>query len=97
MHSDNETIIKERISLDQADPDVLHNEITTIDHALTRPWTVTRSYQRERKPVWFEHLCEVNNNVEIGNESYFVGADGTLMPTRKDQPPPGLTGFHQTR
>ena len=93
LHSDNETIVNERIHLDKADPDVLHNEITTIDHALTRPWTVTRSYQRERKPVWFEHLCEVNNNVEIGNESYFIGADGYLMPTRKDQPPPGLSGF----
>jgi hypothetical protein len=98
FHADNETIIKERITLDRADPDrVLRNEITTIDHALTRPWTVTRSYRRERKPLWFEHLCEINNNVEIGNESYFVGADGTLMPTRKDQPPPALRGFDQAR
>jgi hypothetical protein len=95
LHSDNETIVKERIYRDKADPDVLHNEITTIDHALTRPWTVTRSYGRERKPLWFEHLCEVNNNVEIGNESYFIGADGYMMPTRKDQPPPGLKGFDQ--
>jgi len=98
LHSDNETIIKERITLDQADPEhVLHNQITTIDHALTRPWTVTRSYRRDRKPLWFEHLCEINNNVEIGSESYFVGADGTLMPTRKDQPPPELRGFDQSR
>jgi putative ABC transport system substrate-binding protein len=44
---------------------------------------------------WFEHLCEVSNNVEIGNESYFIGANGDLMPTQKDQPPPGLTGFDQ--
>jgi hypothetical protein len=93
LHSDNETIVKERIALDKANPNVLHNEITTIDHALTSPWTVMRSYQRERNPVWFEHLCEINNNVEIGNESYFVGADGDLMPTRKNQPPPGLSGF----
>jgi hypothetical protein len=96
--SDNETIFKERITLDKADPEhVMHNEITTIDHALTRPWTVTRDYQRERSPHWFEHLCEVNNNVEIGNESYFIGADGTLMPTRKDQPPPGLAGFDPSK
>jgi hypothetical protein len=98
MHEDNATIFKERITLDKADPEhVMHNEITTIDHALTRPWTVTRSYQRERKPLWFEHLCEINNNVEIGSESYFVGADGYLMPTRKDQPPPRLTGFDSAR
>jgi hypothetical protein len=98
LHSDNETIIKERITLDKADPEhVLHNEITTIDHALTRPWTVTRSYRRDRKPLWFEHLCEINNNVEIGSESYFIGADGTLMPTRRDQPPPQLRGFDRPR
>jgi len=97
LHSDNESIIRERITLDKGDPDVLHNEITTIDHALTRPWTVTRSYQRERKPIWFEHTCEVNNNIEIGNQSYFVGADGYLMPTRKNQAPPRLTGFGPTQ
>ncbi|HEY7298526.1 MAG TPA: hypothetical protein VH684_11370 [Xanthobacteraceae bacterium] len=93
LHSDNETIVEERLTLDKTDPNLLHNEITTIDHALTRPWTVTRSYRRERNPSWFEHLCEVNNDVEIGNEYYFIGVDGYLMPTRKDQPPPKLRGF----
>jgi hypothetical protein len=97
LHSDNETIIKERIYLDKADPNSLDNEITTIDHALTRPWTVTRSYQRERKPVFFEHSCELNTNIEIGKESYFLGIDGYLMPTRKDQPPPALRGFDQPK
>ena len=97
FHNDNETIIKERITLDKTDPDVMHNEITTIDHALTRPWTVTRDYSRNRNPLWFEHLCEINNNVEIGKESYFVGADGILLPTRKDQPPPKLMGFDQAQ
>jgi len=43
FHPDNETIVKERISLEKADPNILRNEITTIDHALTRPWTVTRT------------------------------------------------------
>jgi hypothetical protein len=97
LHADNETIVKERIFLDKADPDhVLHNEITTIDHALTRPWTVTRSYRHEDKPVWVEHTCEANHNPRIGNESYFISLDGYLMPTRKDQPPPRLRGFGQT-
>ena len=97
LHSDNKTIVKERIYLDKADPDLLHNEITTIDHALTRPWTVTRSYRRERKPVWFEHLCEDNHDVEIGNENYFIGADGYMMPTRKNQPAPKLRGFDRAQ
>jgi hypothetical protein len=31
--------------------------------------------------------------VKIGKEQYFLGADGLLMPTRKDQPPPDLRKF----
>jgi hypothetical protein len=50
LHQDNETIIKERIYLDNANPDVLHDEITTIDRALTRPWTVVKTYRREKSP-----------------------------------------------
>jgi hypothetical protein len=29
----------------------------------------------------------------IGKENYFLAYDGTLMPTRKDQPPPDLRYF----
>src|SRR5262249_12262624 len=47
LHADNQTVVKERIYLDKNDKDVLHDEITTIDHALTRPWTVCRTYLRE--------------------------------------------------
>src|SRR5437870_4330632 len=44
LHTDNQSIIKERIFLDKADRNLLHNEITTIDNALTRPWTVMKNY-----------------------------------------------------
>jgi hypothetical protein len=37
LHKDNQTIAKERIYLDRDNKDILHDEITTIDHALTRP------------------------------------------------------------
>ena len=37
LHRDNQSIIRERIYLDKANPNLLHDEITTIDHALTRP------------------------------------------------------------
>src|SRR5262245_8683963 len=47
LHKDNETVIKERIYLDKADRNVLRDEITTIDKALTRPWTVTKSFLRD--------------------------------------------------
>jgi len=98
LHKDNQTIIKERIFLDRFKPDLLHDEITTIDHALTRPWTVTKDFRRERNPIWFDYDCNENNNhVAIGKESYFLSADGYLMPAKKNQPPPNLKYFNQSR
>jgi hypothetical protein len=98
LHQDDQTVIKERIYLDKANPNVLHDEITTIDHALTRPWTVTKSYKRENDPIWNEYDCnESNNHVAIGKENYFMSADGYLMPGRKGQQPPDLRYFSQAR
>ena len=94
LHRDNQTIVTERIHLDKADRDLLHDDITTFDHALTRPWSVIRSYRREPHPIWPEDICdEDNHHVDIGKESYFISDDGYLMPTRKDQPAPDLTHF----
>ena len=81
---------------DQADPNLLHDELTTIDHALTRPWTVTKTYRRQQtaRPAWREVICaEGNQHVKIGREAYFLSADGYLMPTKKDQSPPDLKYF----
>jgi len=96
LHADNQTIIKERIYLDKANGNILHDEITTIDHALMRPWTVIKNYRRNPnpQPVWREYSCaEGNNHVEIAGQSYFLSAEGLLMPTKKDQPPPDLRFF----
>jgi hypothetical protein len=97
LHADNRTIVKERIHLDHANRNLLYDEITTFDHSLTRPWTLTRSYRRELHPIWPEDICdEDNHHVDIGKESYFISDDGFLMPTRKDQPPPDLKDFGQS-
>jgi hypothetical protein len=94
FHADGETIVKERITLDPAKRDVMYDEETVLDHALTRPWTITRTYRRERNPVWLETICnEADPQVRIGAEDYYLTADRTLMPTRKDQPPPDLRNF----
>jgi hypothetical protein len=97
LHADNETVIKERIYLDKANPDLLHDDITTIDHALTRPWLVKKTYRRvaSDKPTWFGHsVCgEGNVHVGIGKEIYFLSSDGLLMPAVKDQPPLDLRYF----
>jgi hypothetical protein len=96
LHDDNATVVKERIYLDKANKDVLRNEVTTIDNALTRPWTVMKTYRREKNPIWFEYTCAENNrHVQIGTDNYYVSADGYLMPVRKNQPPPDLKYFGQ--
>jgi len=99
LHFDNESVFKERIYLDKADPNILHNEMTVIDHALTRPWTVDKRYRRNPnlRVQWTEYYCGENNaQVVIGNENYFL-ADGYLMPVRKGQKPPDLRYFEQAR
>ena len=94
LHRDGESVIKERIYLDNADKNLLHDEVTVIDHALTRPWTVTRHYQRDPDGVWdFVDCAENNPHVVIGNETYMMSADGYLMPTKPDQPAPDLRYF----
>ena len=99
LHRDNKTIIKERIFVDRADANLLHDEITTIDNALTRPWVVTRNYHRliTDKPIWWrEDVCAENNaHVAIGNESYYLSADGLLMPAKKNQAAPDLRYFKE--
>jgi hypothetical protein len=96
LHRDNQTVVKERIFQDKADPNILYDEITTIDNALIRPWTVTRKYQRDPTPYpwWREVVCAENNqHVHIGDENYMIGADGLLMPAKKNQQPPDLRYF----
>jgi hypothetical protein len=99
-HADNQSIVKERIYLDKANPDTLHDDLTLIDHALTQPWTVFKTFRRnsDPRPICREENCPgVSMLLKIGNEVYFKGADGKLLPTRKDQPPPDLKYFNQTR
>jgi hypothetical protein len=96
FHEDEQAVVKERIYSDKTNPNVMHAEITTIDNALTQPWTVKRSYRRlpTKQPVWSEYICGENNrHVQIGNENYVISADEHLMPTRKNQAPPDLRHF----
>ncbi len=96
LHPDNQSVIRERIFLDPADRNILHDEITVIDNALTRPWTVMKTYNRDpaARPEWHEDVCsEGNQHVRIGNESYFFSAERELMPTKKNQAPPDLRYF----
>jgi hypothetical protein len=99
-HKDNQTIVKERIYLDKTNPDILHDEITLIDHAYTRPWTVLKNYPRYKRPEpiwWSEEVCAENNaHVSVGREDYYLSSDGYLMPVRKGQAPPDLRYFKRS-
>jgi hypothetical protein len=100
LHEDNETVIKERIFLDKADPNLLHDEMTVTDHALTRPWTVMKTYKRsaEARPQWDEYMCVwESKTVRIGDETYLLDKDGFLRPAKKDQAPPNLKYFPATQ
>jgi hypothetical protein len=97
LHRDNQTIVKEQIYLDKVNSNILHDDITVIDHALTRPWTVHKTYGRDpnkERPIWRDNNCgEANNHVKIGQQHYMLSAEGYLMPTKKEQPPPDLRYF----
>jgi hypothetical protein len=85
LHFDNQSVFKERFYL---------------DHALTRPWTVDKTYRRaaNARPKWREFYCvDGVVNVVIGKENYFLSADGLLMPAKKNQAPPDLRYFKQTQ
>ena len=92
---DNATIVKERLYLDKTNPGRLVNEITTIDNALTRPWTVSRFYRRDNEPE-SEYACTEDNRwVVVGGRMYMTDADGYFMPITKDQPAPDLKYFQK--
>ena len=99
LHFDNQSVIKERFHLDKNDPNLLHDEITVFDHALTRPWSVDKTFRRnpDPRPTWPESNCNENNaQIVIDKENYFLSADGLLMPSKKDQAPPDLRYFKRS-
>jgi len=100
FHRDNKTVIKERIYLDKKDPNVLYNEITVIDNAMTRPYSKIQKALRNPnpRPIWKSDVCsEHNTHVRIGKENYFLSADDKLMPSKRGQAPPDLSYFKATQ
>jgi hypothetical protein len=98
LHPDNQSVIRERMSLDKSNPNLLHDQITVEDHTLTHPWTAMKDYKRDPnpRPAWREDVCVENNpHVQIGGDTYMLSADGYLMPVKKGQAPPDLKHFGQ--
>jgi hypothetical protein len=95
---DNQSVFKERFYLDKKNPNILHDEITVFDNALTRPWSVDKTFRRSSnpRPEWPEVYCvEGNDQIVIGKENYIVNGEGLLMPAKRDQAPPDLRYFNQ--
>jgi hypothetical protein len=86
FHKDGEAVVREKLSADKADPNVLHDEITTTDHALTRPCTVAPTYRRDTRQAraqWSEFVCiEDTTHVQVGDQNYKLSPEGFLMPVR---------------
>jgi hypothetical protein len=98
LHRDNQSIIKERLYLDRADRNTMHNEITVIDNALTHPWSVMKNYRRNpnARPVYLDTDCQDGQVwTQIGQEIYYLSAEGMLMPIKKGQAPPDLRYFQK--
>jgi hypothetical protein len=97
MADDDDAVVRERLYLDKANPNILHNEMTTIDNSLTRPWAATTSYRRNRNVVWREDSCLGNPYITIDKQVYMLSGDDKLLPMKPNQPPPDLTYFKPGR
>ena len=97
FHKDDEAVVSEKLYADKADPNILHDEITVTDHALTRPWMVTRSYRRTASPAqaqWSDFNCMTDpNRIQIGTQNYKLSPEGLLKPAVRGQRPPDLKYF----
>src|SRR5262245_41659475 len=87
LHENDQTVVQEELR--RVDASTMEDRITTIDDALTHPWTVARRYRLETEnPVWVEYVyAEGNRHIKLGDEWYFVNEEtGSLDPTRAGQP-----------
>jgi len=98
LHEDNQTVIKERIYSDKANPNIMHDEITIIDNAFTRPWTVTKDYRRvaQARPVWRESGVHREQFARPHRQRALHDQLGRPADARQEKPgTAGLAIFHQ--
>jgi hypothetical protein len=96
LASDNKTVVKEKLYLDQKDPNILRDEITTYDSAFTRPWTVSRFMKRDKDPQFDEYACTEDNHwLVLGGYLYMTDEDGYVMPIQKNEPAPDPKYFQK--
>ena len=59
-------------------PTLLHNDLTVIDHALTRPWTVAKKYRRDNAefPIWPEDMCARGQRLGLHRQRHVLPERG---------------------
>jgi hypothetical protein len=68
--------------------------MTTMDNSLIRPWAATKRYRRSKNVIWVDYVCvDGNPYLVIEGETYVVGSDGKLSPTKPNQSAPDLRHF----
>ena len=73
---------------------LFRSQVTVEDGALTRPWTISRTYRREANAVWDFVDCAENNPHVLVGKDYFgelldwltgeLLADGMISPEDLD-------------
>jgi len=86
LAEDNQTVVKERISLDKANSDIMHNVITIIDQRLPASLDGgTSAIAATARCVVRGQLQREQSYIVIGKENYYISSEGNgfLMPARK--------------
>jgi hypothetical protein len=83
-------------------PNVTHILFEHMTFAPRRIYTDGRDWPKDHEPTflgyWVDNTCtEANPYVTLEGQTYFLSAEGKLMPLRKDQPPPDLKYFNQAK
>jgi hypothetical protein len=100
LNFDDQSIFKERIRRDRADPNILHDEITTIDHPLTRPWTVDKKYVLDPNPQadWAGVLHRRRQRADHDRQGKLLSERRRDVDAcQKNQAPPDLRYFKPTQ
>ena len=98
LHSDNQSVFKERFFIDKTKADIIHVLTTVIDHALTRPWTSDRQYRRvaEKVEQWI-YLDKADRNILYNEITVFDHAlTRPWSVTKKARRDPKAKSFWQT-
>ena len=93
FHKDGQTVIKERIYLDKADRNTLYDQITVIDHAMTRPYVKLQKATRNPKSASGLALGRLLGGQYLGQDRRPALLSQRRRQADAVQEEPGAAGF----